>query len=76
MLHATEGPPTITVANKTGSIRGVRNDVGLVYTPNFTHAIALMSIEGKDLRVTPDNEARVALGEASKLVYEHFIHSF
>ena len=38
--------PEIRVAHKTGSLRGVRNDVGIVETPQRTYTIAIMS---KDL---------------------------
>ncbi len=34
-------PPEVRVAHKTGSIRGVRNDVGVVYGPSGPYAIAL-----------------------------------
>ncbi len=33
----------IEVAHKTGSVRGVRNDVGIVYGPNLAYAIAIMT---------------------------------
>ena len=38
--------PDVRVAHKTGSIRGVRNDVGIVDAPQRTYTIAIMS---KDL---------------------------
>jgi beta-lactamase class A len=72
MHPADGGDPTIVLAHKTGSIRGVRNNVGLVYTPTFTYAIALMSKDCHDMRRTPDNEASVLLGELSRIVYCHF----
>ncbi len=75
LLQPAEGQPLLVVAHKTGSIRGVRHNAGLVYTPEFTYAIALMSKGSKDMRTTHDHEGRVVLREISKLVYEHFTHA-
>ncbi len=71
-LRPAEGEPRLVVAHKTGSLRGVRNNVGLVYTPTFTYVIALLSQGCADLRWTPDNEASVLLGNLSRIVYEQF----
>ncbi|MBI5652177.1 MAG: serine hydrolase [Chloroflexi bacterium] len=71
-MRPEEGEPRIVVAHKTGSLRGTRNNVGLVYTPKFTYVIAMMSRDCKDLRWTADNEASVLLGEISRIVYEKF----
>jgi beta-lactamase class A len=54
---------------KTGSIRGVVNDVGIVATERGAYAIALLSKGSKDLRPTQDNVARIALAEASRVIY-------
>lgn len=72
-MRPEEGEPRIIVAHKTGSLRGVRNNVGLVYTPKFTYVIAMMSRDCKDMRWTQDNEASVTLGEVSRLVYDRFV---
>jgi beta-lactamase class A len=71
-MRPEEGEPRIIVAHKTGSLRGVRNNVGLVYTPQFNYVIAMMSKDCKDMRWTPDNEASILLGEISRIVYEKF----
>jgi beta-lactamase class A len=55
--------------HKTGSIRGVVNDVGIVATERHAYAVALLSKGSRDLRPTQDNVARVALAEASRVVY-------
>lgn len=54
---------------KTGSIRGVVNDVGIVVTERSAYVVALLSKGSKDLRPTQDNVARIALAEASRVVY-------
>jgi beta-lactamase class A len=56
--------------HKTGSIRGVVNDVGIVATDRGAYAVALLSKESRDLRTTQDNVARVALAEASRVIYK------
>jgi beta-lactamase class A len=57
---------TIT-AHKTGSLRGVRNDAGVVYSPAGPYAIAVMS------RGLPDEGIAVpVLAEISLAVWEEF----
>ena len=54
-------------AHKTGGIRGVRNDAGVVYGPTGPFAIALF---GRDL---PDAAlASRALADLSLAIYENF----
>lgn len=72
-FNAEEGTPVeVAVASKSGAIRGVRNDVGLVTTPYTTYAIALMSKDCTDLRFHPDNEAKLFLPHISRLIYDHY----
>lgn len=54
---------------KTGSIRGVVNEAGIVATDRAAYAIAFLSKGSKDLRPTQDNVARIAIAEASRVVY-------
>ncbi|MGH2451994.1 MAG: serine hydrolase [Candidatus Limnocylindria bacterium] len=57
---------TIT-AHKTGSLRGVRNDAGIVYGPKGPYAVAIMS------RGMPDETLGTrALAEISLALYEEF----
>jgi beta-lactamase class A len=55
--------------HKTGSLRGVVNDAGVVATERGSYAVALLSKGSRDLRPTQDNVARVALAEASRVIY-------
>lgn len=59
-------PENTEVAHKTGSLRGIRNDAGLVYAPWGPYAIALMS---KGL--TDEVEGSRRLADLSKLVWDH-----
>jgi len=55
---------------KTGAMRGVVNDVAIVATERGAYAIALLSKGSRDLRTTQDNVARVALADASRVIYK------
>ncbi|MFO0737311.1 MAG: serine hydrolase [Labilithrix sp.] len=58
-----------TLHYKTGSIRGVVNDAAIVVTEKGAYAIAFLTKGSKDLRPTQDNVARIAIAEASRVVY-------
>jgi beta-lactamase class A len=58
-------PKGTVIAHKTGTIRGVRCDAGIVYAPKGPYALGILSKGvGNDLRVD------VALAEISLAVYE------
>lgn len=50
----------IEVANKTGSLRGIVNDVGIVYSPKANYVIAFMSKQQDDSAETTDRIARAS----------------
>ncbi len=60
-------PPEVQVAHKTGSIRGVRNDAGVVYAPSGPYAIALFTRGLADAAL-----ASRALADLSLEIYRHF----
>ncbi len=64
--------PVVTVASKSGAIRGTRNDVGLVTAHGRRHVIAMMSKGCTDLRFYQDNEASVLLPRISAAIYKRF----
>ncbi len=51
---------SIEVAHKTGSIRGVANDVGTVYSPKVNYIITMMSRGQTDSAETTDRLARAS----------------
>jgi beta-lactamase class A len=59
-----------TLYYKTGSIRGVVNDAAIVVTETGGYAIACLTKGSKDLRPTQDNVARIAIADASRVVYK------
>lgn len=50
----------IEVAHKTGSLRGVANDVGTVYSPKVNYIITMMSKSQSDSAETSDKLARAS----------------
>jgi beta-lactamase class A len=62
-------PTGVVCAHKTGSLRGVRNDVGIVYAPDgTTYALAIL------VKGAPDGVAGTRLvGDVSKVIYEYFV---
>jgi beta-lactamase class A len=63
-------PFGVQVAHKTGSVKGVRNDIGIVYAGDHTYGIALMS-----KRAESGVEATMLLAKLSKIVYDAFVGS-
>jgi len=58
--HRLPPDEKIEAAHKTGSLRGVKNDVGLVFSPKVTYAIAFMSREQDDIPEVVDRMARAS----------------
>lgn len=50
----------IETAHKTGSLRGIRNDVGIVYSPKVNYAVAFMSKGQDDIPEVVDRMARAS----------------
>jgi beta-lactamase class A len=60
------------IANKTGALDRVRNDVALVFTPEADYVLSLFAQESEDRKWTADNEATLAIGKVSLAVLTHF----
>lgn len=60
----SEGPSGI--ANKTGSLDAVRNDVGVVYTKHGPILISEFTYDNKDTSWTPDNQGEVLMAKMAK----------
>jgi beta-lactamase class A len=61
-------PAETEVAHKTGSIRGVRNDAGIVYAPRGPYLLSLFS-----KRLGDQVAGAAALAEISRVVWEGFV---
>ncbi len=64
-LHLPEG---VEVAHKTGSLRGIRNDVGIVYAPAGPYLIAVCA-----KRLADAVAGSAALAQISRAVWERFV---
>lgn len=67
-LDTTEGDSAI--ANKTGALDHVRNDVGAVYTKHGTIIISEFTHDNADTSWTPDNEAEVLMAKLAKQIVD------
>ena len=60
-------PDDARVANKPGSLEGVRNDCAIVFAPNRPFALCVMTAYARDERA-----AETAISEISLLAWRHF----
>ena len=58
------------VANKTGSLDRVRNDVGLVYTKNGPIVISAFTYQNEDTSWTPENQAELLIARMAKTIVD------
>lgn len=63
-VDTTEVPSHI--ANKTGSLDAVRNDVGIVYTKDGPIVISVFTYDNQDQSWTPENEAEILIARMAK----------
>ena len=66
------GESALSIASKSGSLRGVRNDAGVIEGERGAYVIAVMSRDCPDLRFHPDNLGAVAVAKVSRAVHERF----
>lgn len=60
------------VANKTGALEEVRNDVGIVYAKNGPVVISAFTYENKDRSWTPDNRAQLLIAKLAQTIVERW----
>ena len=58
------------IANKTGSLDHVRNDVGIVYTKNGPIVISAFTYENADASWTPENEAELLIARLARTIVD------
>jgi beta-lactamase class A len=58
------------IANKTGSLDRVRNDVGIVYTKNGPIVISAFTYENVDTSWTPENEGELLIAKMAKSIVD------
>lgn len=70
-LEGSDPPAGITgIANKTGSLNHVRNDVGAVFTRHGTIVISVFTHHNADTIWTADNQAEVLMAHLTREVVE------
>jgi beta-lactamase class A len=58
------------VANKTGSLNKVRNDVGLVYTKDGPVVISVFTYDNADESWTPENQAELVIARMAQTIVQ------
>ncbi|HVW78811.1 MAG TPA: serine hydrolase [Alloacidobacterium sp.] len=69
-LDSTEGESNI--ANKTGALNQVRNDVGVVFAKNGPVVISMFTYGNQDQSWTPDNAAEVLMAKLAKVIIDRW----
>jgi beta-lactamase class A len=70
-LEGNDPPAGITdIANKTGSLNHVRNDVGAVFTKHGTIVISAFTHDNADTSWTVDNQAEALMAHLTRAVVE------
>lgn len=62
----------VQTAHKTGALERVRNDAGIVFTPDGDFVLSLFAQESEDRKWTPENEATLTLAKLSEALVRHF----
>ena len=69
-IDTTEGESKI--ANKTGALDKVRNDVGVVFAKNGPIVISEFTYDNQDESWTPDNDAEVLMAKLAKVIIDRW----
>ncbi|BAS28850.1 serine hydrolase [Limnochorda pilosa] len=73
-LDAVEdGTSDLRIQSKSGSIAGVRNDVGIISTSHGAYAVAVMTKDSRDRGFAYQNEGETVVARASRLVFDHWL---
>jgi beta-lactamase class A len=60
----------LVIANKTGALDQVRNDVGIVYAAHGPIIISAFTYDNKDQSWTPDNAGQLLIGRLAKTIVD------
>jgi beta-lactamase class A len=72
--YSTEtGDSDLVIASKSGSIRGVRNDAGVVEAGASSYVLAVMTRGCPDERFHPDNVGGLVVSRVSQALFERFM---
>lgn len=72
--YSTEiGESDLTIASKSGSIRGVRNDAGVIASARGAYVVAVMTKGCPDERFHVNNLGSVVIGKVSHALYQRYL---
>jgi beta-lactamase class A len=66
---------TLWIANKTGSLDEVKNDVGIVSNAKGMYVYAIFTDQSKDSGEQVDNNATRTVAKVSRMLYDYFLES-
>jgi beta-lactamase class A len=69
---ASQIPPSVAVASKSGVMKYSRSDIALVHSPSGDYVLAIYTNEGKDIGVGWGNEHARAIRAISSAVWRHY----
>jgi beta-lactamase class A len=72
-FSAETGEDNLLIASKSGSIRGVRNDVGVISRGEHAFVLAVMTMDCPDLRFHADNAGSRAIMRVSRLLHDRWL---
>lgn len=74
--YSTEtGVSDLSIASKSGSIRGVRNDAGVVTTGRTQFVISIMTKGAADTRFHVNNTGTLAVAAVARVVFDYFVQT-
>lgn len=65
-------PPSIVVANKSGTVSDVKTDAGIMFLPSGPVALCVLTAGNEDKAFSPDNAASIFIGRVAQVVQRHF----
>jgi beta-lactamase class A len=65
-------PKKTVVAHKTGAVKDVRTDAGILYLSTGPVALCILTADNADTRWEPDNAGNVLCGRVAREVYDYF----
>jgi beta-lactamase class A len=67
------GEDDLLIASKSGSIRGVRNDVGVISRGEHAYVVGVMTKDCPDLRFHADNAGSRAIMKVNRLLHDRWL---
>ncbi len=68
--YGAYGRSPLQIANKTGSLPGVRTDIALIENRTKSIALAIMTADSRDAGFSFENEGEVYIGKLARLTYD------